>query len=76
MIARTDEIDRFTATANDGTLHTIIIHQEMIAAGTLACPDAVIPGLRIYSTSTGLHVNCIDPQTFWIIEISEIARKV
>lgn len=70
------ETGRFLAKTDTGKAYTIIQYQEYISAGSSSDPHAEVEGLKRLSTSTGLHVNHIDPKTFKVVETDEIVRKV
>jgi hypothetical protein len=70
------ETNRFLVKADNGKKYTIVQYQEYVSAATLSDPHAEVAGLKSLFTSTGLHVNCIDPKTFKIVETNEIVRKV
>jgi hypothetical protein len=70
------EIGRFLAKSESGEEYIIIEYQEYVSAATMGNPHAEVAGLRSYFTSTGLHVNYIDSETFKVVETDEVVRKV
>ena len=60
-------IDRFDVRSNDGYEKTIIIWQDLIDAGTMQNPTAVIPGMKEARTIDGQACNRIDDDTFEIV---------
>ena len=70
------ETDRFLAKADNGTEYTIVQYQEYISTSSFDNPNSEIEGLKSLSTTTGLHVNYINPKTFKIVETNEIVKKV
>jgi len=70
------EMDRFMVKTVNGKKYTIVQYQEFVSAGTMGDPHAEVAGLKSLFTSTGLHVNYIDPKTFKIVETDEIVWKV
>lgn len=73
---RERETDRFLVKTDDGKEYTIIQYQEYISTSSFDNPHGEVEGLKSLSTSTGLHVNYIDPKTFKIVETNEIVRKL
>lgn len=75
-MGREIEIDRFLVKTDSGKEYVIVQYQEYISARSFNDPHGEVAGLKRLSTSTGLHVNYIDPQTFKVVETDEIVRKV
>ena len=69
-------VNRFLAQTDNGKRYTIFEYQEYIPAASLPHPNAEIPSLKRWDTSTGRHVNNIDSETFQIVEADEVVRKV
>jgi hypothetical protein len=70
------ETERFLVKTDTGKEYIIIQYQEYISVDSLNDPHAEIKGLKRLATSTGLHVNYINPETFKVVETNEIVRKV
>jgi hypothetical protein len=70
------EIDRFIARTDDGKEYVIVMYQEFLSTATHERPHDEIPGLKRLTTTTGLHVNYIDPSTFKVVQTDQVIRKV
>ncbi|KAA3642802.1 MAG: hypothetical protein DWQ07_19955 [Chloroflexi bacterium] len=75
-MGRIQEIGRFVAQSDSGQEYTIVQYQEFIDAGARDDPNAEVPGLKSMKTTTGLHVNYIDSDTFKIVPTGEVVRRV
>lgn len=60
-------IDEFDAVADNGDMYHIIIFQTVIDAGSFQNPLESIEGLKQAMTSSGLHCNFIDENTFEVL---------
>jgi hypothetical protein len=73
----TIEIDRFWAEAENNELFTIIITQDVIVSrlqdGT---PSRIPVPLKKVRTSKGYSVNFIDDNTYKIVELGLVVKKV
>lgn len=67
------EINRFTASDDEGKEYTVIEYQEYIQDRN---SDAESVGLKRWTTTEELHLHFIDPQTFKIFDTGEIIRKI
>ena len=70
------ETGRFLVKTDEGKEYIVIQYQEFIPTSSFDNPNAEVEGLRRLATSTDLHVNYIDPNTFKVVETNEIVRKV
>ena len=70
------EINRFEVMSNSGNRIVVIEYQEFIDASTGGHPNATIPGLKIYETINGDHVNPLDANTFKVLGFDEVYRKI
>ncbi len=75
-IKRVAEKERFKVRTDTGKEYTVIIYQEYIDVSSLDNPHAEIEGFKELRTSSGLHLNFIDPKTFKVVETNEIVRKL
>ena len=66
---------RFIARSDSGKEYIIVKYQEYIYFDCCSKPQE-LEGLFSYRTSNGDLVNCIDSETFQIVETNEIVRKV
>ncbi len=70
------EVDRFLAAKENVVQCVVIVYQWFVSVGTLSKPDAEMPSLLKWMTSTGDEVNQIDSETFQIVKTNEIVRKI
>jgi hypothetical protein len=70
-MGREVETGRYRAKTTDGKEYIVVQYQEFVSAAT-----GEIPGMKRLRTSDGLDVNCIDSETFMIVQTKEIVRKV
>ena len=75
-MGREIETDRFLARTDMRKEYIIIQYQEYISSASFGDHHVELGTLKSLRTSTGLHVKCIDPKTFQIVETNEIVRKV
>lgn len=71
------EINRFIASSDNGTQHTIVLYQHFRTWTPLSGDPQQIATTREYRTSTGLAVNVIDDNAglFQIVQTDETVRK-
>jgi hypothetical protein len=71
------EINRFIASSDNGTQHTIILYQHYRTHRPLSGSPTELPTIREYRTSTGHSVNVIDEDAglFQIVQTDETVRK-
>ena len=73
----TIEIDRFSVEAEDKQLFTIIVTQDVIVSRLL---DGTVSRIRVplkkARTSKGYSVNFIDDNTYKIVELGLVVKKV
>ena len=69
------EIARFRAKTEAGREYVIVQYQEYFSVPSFDDPDET-PGRKWMTTSAGLPVNYIDPETFKIVQTDEIVRKI
>lgn len=70
------EIERFRASADDGTVYTVVTIQELVEAKASGQAPHWIKGLKRLELDDGSPVNYIDPQTFKIVATNQLIRKV
>ena len=75
-MTREEERERFLAKTDDGTTYTIVRYARFVSTPTPNLPRAEMEGKHRFSTSTGLAVNYVNPETFEIVETGEIVRTV
>ena len=71
-----NEIDRFEARADDGTIYVVVAIQEYADASSMARPNQWIEGFKRLELLDGAPVNYINAETFKIVASGEIIRKV
>ena len=71
-----EEIGRFEAQADDGTIYIVLEIQELRQFQPLDGPSQLIKGMKRLELIDGKHVNYIDPNTFKIVSTEEIIRKI
>lgn len=70
------EIDRFDATAGDGSVYTIVVIQEYIDASSTNKPDQWKRSMKRLELLDGRLVTAVDASTFKIFQTDEIIRKI
>jgi hypothetical protein len=70
------ETDRFRARTDNGKEYVIVVNQEFVSIGTHENPHDEVPGRKSLTTTTGLSVNYIAPDTFRVVQTGEVLRKV
>lgn len=58
----------FEAVGTDGQAYTILEWTNLIPAGTMTDPHAVIEGLKTLRTTNGLSVNRLDKGKYQIVQ--------
>lgn len=71
-VKRIKSLGRFRAVSNSGNEYEVIEYQDVIDAGTLADPNAELPGLRSFRTADGRAVNFRGGNSFEIVDVSPI----
>lgn len=71
-----EQIDRFKAASDDGTVFTVVIYQDMVESRQLGGDVQYIKGLKRCALTDGRHVNMIDATTFKIVSTDQIIRKI
>jgi hypothetical protein len=65
-------VEQFTVQADDGTRYEVVVTQKFHKAG-----DQFIPGIKELRTAYGgYHLNRIDDNTFEIVELGQVVRRV
>lgn len=73
------EIDRFEAKADDGTVYTIIEYQEFTEHRPVDSPNTEwVKGMKRLELEDGSPVNAVrnDPETFQIVATDQIVRRI
>jgi len=73
---RIQELGRFIVRTDGGREYTVVETQEFISTASFENPDGEVAGMKDLTTTTGLHLNFIDNQTFKIVATGEIVRRV
>jgi len=70
------EVDRFVAEAEDKHLYTIIVTQKIGVSRSLDGKMFRTPGIKSARTSEGYSVNYIDENTYKIVDLNLVVKKV
>jgi hypothetical protein len=69
------EIDRFDAVSEDGTVYTIVEYQRVVGFRPISRQSPDVGGSRRLALVDGRHVNQIDENTFRIFDDETIIRR-
>lgn len=58
----------FEASGSDGKEYTLLVWTDLVPAGTMTDPDAVIEGLKTLRTSDGHSVNRLEKGKYQIVQ--------
>ena len=70
------EVRRFRAKGDDGTIYTVIEYQNFTSFRPMSGPPSSAAGSRELELDNGTPVNFLDEDTFQIFDTEETIRRV